>query len=1024
MIMKKTLLFFALLTASLASRADVTEGLKFRMDFTNVEGKNVTDDLSGINAKVTGSATVDKMGDYRVLNLGNATGYLDLTAATGELLAGMGNYTVSVYYRVKENTSLSGNGHFLWAFSTSAACTSTGGAYTAYRLNAQRFASSTGGYNNEKGYSVGTASESGRWIHVAVTQTGTTGRLYIDGVLKGTATGMATNATLYGAAKPQCCWVGRPHFSGDNYLKNTLVADLRLYDRALTLAQIKELAAETTLLDEAYIHGTPGDAAQLLTTIAQAQSLLADADSYLPDAVADLEDMLTVAETVAAGGYSQDYINNIRTQLSQTISSVKATSNINLPTDADVSSNYDTDRGFLHPGGLHTQADFDRIRQQIADKNTRVTQAYNKLKAAAYAQPSAATYPVETIVRGGGSGENYINAARGATIAYQNALRWKIEGNSACARHAVDVLMQWARTTKSIGGDSNYALAVGLYGYQFAQAAELMRDYEGWSATDFATFRQWMLDVWYTPAIGFLRSRNGTWENADKWWQAPGHYWSNWGLCNALCMASIGVLCDDVFIYNQAMSYFKYDQVGTFKNPRTGDLLRNDGLTEFLGNLVVTTADSDMETGAYGQLGQMNESGRDTGHSAMALGLAIDLAKLGWNQGDDLFAYMDHRLAAGIEYVAAQTQSVEGLPWVNYQYYTNGLYYTDSRTWTMTGPALGAQMRPYWGTVVGIYEGVKGVTMPFAEVSLQNMGIDEGGQGSTSGGYDHLGYSVLMNTRDVQLCPSEQVPTELTGKMEYSGTLTANLIPSLSVERTLGNISGQTISHNELGGLVNTFQPNNRTCVPRGETLTLMPQLPDGEEDTGLWQWETGEQTRQLTVTTNRSQVYRVTYTNQNGVTSQLSFAIAAENDCTPAMLTPTISNGTRTLAGKDTITVAYGQTATLAIAATGGWGSCQWSTGQTTQTITTRPIVRDRDYTVYYTNQGAAISGHTFHIKVSGTAPTSIRQVPASNVCKIQQTRHYTPDGRQVARPVSGITIVSQTRADGTIHTYKIHNR
>ena len=156
----------------------------------------------------------------------------------------------------------------------------------------------------------------------------------------------------------------------------------------------------------------------------------------------------------------------------------------------------------------------------------------------------------------------------------------------------------------------------------------------------------------------------------------------------------------------------------------------------------------------------MNESGRDTGHSAMALGLAIDMAKVGWNQGDDLFAYMDHRLAAGIEYVAAQTQSIEGLPWTNYQYGSSGYYYSDARAYVMEGPALGAQMRPYWGTVIGIYEGVKGVKMPFSEVSYKNMGIDEGGQGGTSGGYDHLGYSVLMNTRDEQLCPADRVPTE------------------------------------------------------------------------------------------------------------------------------------------------------------------------------------------------------------------------------------------------------------------------
>ena len=91
------------------------------------------------------------------------------------------------------------------------------------------------------------------------------------------------------------------------------------------------------------------------------------------------------------------------------------------------------DRGFVHPGGLHTQTDFDRIKQQLADGYPQVTSAYEVLKSAAYAQSSSATYPVESIVRGG-SGENYINAARGATIAYQNALRWKIEGNAACAK--------------------------------------------------------------------------------------------------------------------------------------------------------------------------------------------------------------------------------------------------------------------------------------------------------------------------------------------------------------------------------------------------------------------------------------------------------------------------------------------------------------------------------------------------------------------------------------------------------------
>ncbi len=947
-----------------------TENVKMRFDFKNVSGTDVTDNVSGITARLNGSAKVTTMGAYSVLDLGNSAGYLNLTAEAGKVFAACDNYTISVYYRVDEQASLSGNGYFLWAFSTAEACTSTGGVYSAYRLNAQRIASSTGGYSNETGYSAGSESAKGEWIHVAYTQEGSTGKLYINGVLKKSITNMPLNSALYASVHPTVCWIGRAPFSGDNYLAQTLVADFCLYDCALSAEEVTALASGVSALEEAYLYGTTGDVSRLEAAIAEAKQLAGSAASYLPDALADLDGMITMAERVAAGEYSQTYIDKICAQLTEVVAQVKSTANVVLPTVGDAIGAYDTDRGFVHPGGLHTQADFDRVRRQLAEGNEKVTAAYEILKKAEYAQPGVQTWPVETIVRGGGVGENYINAARGATMAYQNALRWKIEDNKACADAAVRILMAWANTTKAIGGDSNYALAAGLYGYQFAQAAELMRDYEGWSREEFNTFKGWMLSVWYPSAIGFLRGRNGTWENADKWWQAPGHYWSNWGLCNVMCVISIGILCDDVYIYNQGMSYFKYDQVGNFHDPRTDNPIKNDGLTEYLGNLVVTHVDSELETGAYGKLGQMNESGRDTGHSAMALGLAVDVAKVGWHQGDDLFAYMDHRLAAGIEYVAAQTQSVANLPWTNYAYGTNGLYYTDSRVWVMTEPALGAQMRPYWGTVIGVYEGVKGVKMPFSENSYNSMGIDAGGMGTTSGGYDHMGYSVLMNTRDVQLAPVDQIPTELSPCMEYSGTLTANIIPSLGVEQNLGNVSGKQIAHNELGGLVNTFAVNNRTCVPRGETVRLMPQLPEGEEDTGLWQWETGEQTREITVTTDRSHVYRVTYTNSKGVKSQQCFSIAVENDGNPTELTPSVTYNGLTVTGADTVDVVYGESVTLTAVPSCGWGTYQWSTGQTTQSITTTPVVAPRTYTLYYTNQGSAVSACTFHVNVIAASP------------------------------------------------------
>ena len=636
---------------------------------------------------------------------------------------------------------------------------------------------------------------------------------------------------------------------------------------------------------------------------------------------------------------------------------------------------YNTNRGFVHPGGLHTQEDFDRIKDLLAKGDPTITAAVKVLTQAAYAQSTAGTSPVQTIVRGGGKGENYINAARGATIAYQNALVWKITGNKANASHAINVLMQWANTTKGIGGDSNYALAAGLYGYQFAQAAELLRDYEGWAPERFEQFRQWMLQVWYPSAMGFLRGRNGTWENVGKWWQAPGHYWSNWGLCNALCVMSIGVLCDDVFIYNQGLSYMKYDQVGTFTDPRTANPILNDGLTEFMGNLVVTVTNTpaNLKASSYGTIGQMQESGRDIGHATMAAGLAIDIAHMAWNQGDDLFSFMDNRLAAGIEFVAAQTQNIEGLPWTNYKYGSGGIYYTDNRCWTMTGPALGNQIRPYWGTVIGHYQGVLGKDMPYSEMAYANLiknGPDGGGQGSTSGGYDHLGYSVLMNYRDHK-ATAEEVPTLLAPKM------------------VVGN---DTLSHNELGGLVNTFKTNNNTGVAKGTVIKLLPQLRDGSEDSGQWQWNTGETTRNLTVTANESYVYRVCYTNKHGVKSYLCFSIAVQGDCepTPVEVSATYNGVTAT----DSITIFYDDAITLKATSKDGFGSFAWSTGATNSNITVKNLRRDTLFTVAFKNQGGAISYDTIRVHLKYFRP----QMAVNGKVKVDTVQCLCQPGDKVA--------------------------
>ena len=63
-----------------------------------------------------------------------------------------------------------------------------------------------------------------------------------------------------------------------------------------------------------------------------------------------------------------------------------------------------------------------------------------------------------------------------------------------------------------------------------------------------------------------------------------------------------------------------------------------------------------------------------------------------------------------------------------------------------------------------------------------------------------------------------------------------------------------------------------------------MPELPDGEKNTGLWKWNTGETIQFLTVKADKSFAYRVIYTNVNGVESEQLFTLAVQGDCLPTI--------------------------------------------------------------------------------------------------------------------------------------------
>src|SRR5580765_1614568 len=207
-------------------------------------------------------------------------------------------------------------------------------------------------------------------------------------------------------------------------------------------------------------------------------------------------------------------------------------------------------RAFAHPGLLHSDDDFARMQAKVAAGAQPWLSGWQRLTANAHAQLTWTARPAAMIYRGadGTNPENYAQLFNDAAAAYALALRWKISGDSRYADTAVQILNAWSAVLVGIGGTSDKFLAAGLYGYQMANAAEIMRTYSGWSAADFARFKTMMTTVFYAMTHDFLTRHNAA---------CISHYWANWDLCNMDSVLAIGVLTDDRAIYDEAVAYFE-----------------------------------------------------------------------------------------------------------------------------------------------------------------------------------------------------------------------------------------------------------------------------------------------------------------------------------------------------------------------------------------------------------------------------------------------------------------------------------
>jgi len=264
-------------------------------------------------------------------------------------------------------------------------------------------------------------------------------------------------------------------------------------------------------------------------------------------------------------------------------------------------------RPIVHPGILQTQADLEFMKAKIKAGEEPWKSAWQIWTDSPVGSLAFTPKPFVHVIRGayaaGEKGGHELTES--ANAAENHVMQWVVTGDEAHARKAIEIFDAWSSSLADFF-ENDAMLLAGWTGGQFCNAAEILRaTYPKWSASSRYRFKRMLLTV-YVPLLRmFYPEANGNWDAAIM------H-----------TLLAIGVYCEDRSLMELAYRHYRVGLV-------------NSGITRYI----------------YPS-GQCEESCRDQGHTQLGLGFLVNTCVVAWNQGVDLFAEADNRLALGIEYTA------------------------------------------------------------------------------------------------------------------------------------------------------------------------------------------------------------------------------------------------------------------------------------------------------------------------------------------------------------------------------------
>ena len=277
-----------------------------------------------------------------------------------------------------------------------------------------------------------------------------------------------------------------------------------------------------------------------------------------------------------------------------------------------------------------------------------------------------------------------------ANAAHQNAVMWAITGDTAYAEKAKQIVNAWSSTLKSITG-KDAVLMAGLGPFKMVNAAEILRyTNAGWSASDISKTEKHFKEVIYPVIKDFAPFANGNWDAAA-----------------IKTVLAIAVFCNNRPMFERALQYYVNGQ-------------GNGRLTNYVIN----------------EQGQIQESGRDQGHTQLGIGMLAESCEIAWHQGLNLYSYADNRLLKGFEYVASFNLGNE-VPFEDWLDRT-GKYHHKTIARQDRGP-----LRAVYEQVYNHYVNRIGLTATFTQQAAEKIRPEGPGRP----GADHPGYGTLYFTK-------------------------------------------------------------------------------------------------------------------------------------------------------------------------------------------------------------------------------------------------------------------------------------